>query len=193
MTSSHIVKNYISAALGVLAKIDTSDIEKAIEIFETTYRANRVMYIFGNGGSAATSSHLAEDLSKGCACPGKSSFKAWSLTDNTPLLTAISNDFSYEAVFEKQLEILYVPGDTVLAISASGNSKNVLHAVRYAQKRGGRAIGLTGFDGGVLRSISDVNIHVPYDDFGLVEDMHLLVGHILSTSMKKFISESCVS
>jgi D-sedoheptulose 7-phosphate isomerase len=193
VNTSTIISNYFASARSVLSAIDVSTVEKAIMIIEETYRRSKVMFIIGNGGSAATSSHLAEDLSKGCACPGKPSLKAMSLTDNTPLLTALSNDFSYEMVFEKQLEIFYTPGDTILAISASGNSKNVIRAVQFARERGGKIIGFTGFKGGVLQGLSDANIHVPFDDFGLVEDMHLLLGHVITECMKQFIkTNACV-
>jgi D-sedoheptulose 7-phosphate isomerase len=187
MNARQIISGYIASARDILAAIPEDAIQAALSIVEETYSGSKVLFIFGNGGSAATSSHIAEDLSKGCACKGKPSLKAMSLTDNTPLLTALSNDFSYDAVFEKQLEIIYSPGDTVLAISASGNSKNVIHGVEYAKARGGRVIGFTGFDGGKLRALSDANIHVPYHDFGLVEDMHLLFGHILTACMRQFI------
>jgi D-sedoheptulose 7-phosphate isomerase len=188
MNALPIITEYIASARAILASIPEDTIDKALAIVEDTYRKSKVIFIFGNGGSAATSSHLAEDLSKGCACENKPALKAMSLTDNTPLLTALSNDFSYEAVFQKQLEIIYSPGDTVLAISASGNSKNVIHGVEYAKAHGGRIIGFTGFDGGKLRTLSDANVHVPFNDFGLVEDMHLLLGHILTACMKQFIA-----
>lgn len=187
MANATIISSHISAARDVLAAIDQASIAKAISIIEETYLKSKVLFIFGNGGSAATSSHICEDLSKGCAFPGKGTLKAMSLTDNTPLLTALGNDFSYDLVFEKQLEIFHAPGDAVLAISASGNSKNVILGVEYAKSRGGKIIGLTGFSGGALKQLCDVNIHVPYNDFGLVEDMHLLLGHIMTTAMKKFI------
>jgi D-sedoheptulose 7-phosphate isomerase len=187
MNQDAVISNYIASAQKVLAGINRESIGKAITLIEETYCAGKALFIFGNGGSAATSSHLAEDLSKGCACKGKPALKAMSLTDNTPLLTALSNDFSYDAVFEKQLEIIFSPGDAVLAISASGNSRNVLNGVRFAREQGGRVISLTGFDGGKLLSLSDANIHVPFNEFGLVEDIHLLLGHIIMTCMKKFI------
>jgi D-sedoheptulose 7-phosphate isomerase len=187
MNPKSIITTYIASAQDVLAKIDTEAIMKALSIFEDTYRSRKAIFIFGNGGSAATSSHLAEDFSKGCAVKGKPAFKAMSLTDNTPLLTALSNDFSYDDVFQKQLEIIYSPGDTILAISASGNSRNVLNGVRFAKEQGGKIVGFTGFDGGALAGISDVNIYVPFHDFGLVEDLHLLLGHIMTTCMKSFI------
>ncbi len=131
-----ILKNYLSLINQYTNELSSNKIANALSILEETYKRSQMIIIFGNGGSAATSSHIAEDLSKGCATEGKPILRAVSLTDNTPLLTAISNDISYEMIFEKQLEILYTEGSSIIAISASGNSPNVLRGVNYAKNKG---------------------------------------------------------
>jgi D-sedoheptulose 7-phosphate isomerase len=182
-----VLENYLSSIKNYIDNIDPQDFNKALDILKSAYNCSQMILIFGNGGSAATSSHLAEDLSKGCACEGKAVLRAVSLTDNTPLLTAISNDLSYEMIFEKQLEILYTEGSVIIAISASGNSANVLRGVTYARKKGAKIISFTGFEGGQLKKISDANIHVPLNDFGPIEDMHMMIGHILTVYMRDYI------
>ncbi|MBL8026602.1 MAG: SIS domain-containing protein [Fibrobacteres bacterium] len=187
--SINIIESYLKNVNDTLSKVSVDKIDAAITLIQNAYLSKQTIFIIGNGGSAATSSHLAEDLSKGCACDGKPSLKALSLTDNTPLLTALSNDYCYEDVFKKQLEIFYQPKDMLIAISASGNSKNIVRAVDYVKGNYGTVIGLTGFKGGYLYEKSDVALHVPFDDFGIVEDLHLMISHIVTESMKHFIKK----
>jgi D-sedoheptulose 7-phosphate isomerase len=188
MNFINTINAYVSSVESLVKTINPSHISAMLDILCDTYRANRMIFIFGNGGSAATSSHIAEDFSKGTRCDGKPTLRAVSLTDNTPLLTAISNDLSYEFIFENQLEIMLNPGDCVFGISASGNSPNVIKAVKYAKEKGSRIISLTGFTGGELRKLSTANIHFDSHDYGVVEDLHLCAGHILAACMRKFIA-----
>jgi D-sedoheptulose 7-phosphate isomerase len=183
------ITGYIKNIGDLLNKLDTQTLEKALGILEEMYKKNKMVLIFGNGGSAATASHIAEDLSKGTSCAGKPKFRAVSLTDSTPLLTAISNDISVDAIFEHQLEILLSSGDCVLAISASGNSKNVINGVNFAKSKGAKVLSFTGFSGGKLKGLSDANLHVNHNDFGPVEDLHLMFGHIIAVCLKEYISK----
>lgn len=171
----------------LLADLDCDAIARVGEILETARRANRTIFVLGNGGSAATASHFANDLGLGPRVSGGSAFRAISLTDNVAFLTAAANDISFESVFSEQLKTFMQAGDIVIAISASGNSPNVLKAVEYATKRGAFTIGLTGFDGGKLRKIAHENIHIntPHGDYGPVEDIHLILGHLVASYLAR--------
>lgn len=138
------------------------------------------IFICGNGGSAATASHFALDLVKNAE-----GFKAIALSDSTPMLTALANDIGYTATFAAQLESLATGGDVLLAISASGNSRNILAALRAARPRGLWNIGLLGFDGGEAKELCDVSVVVPCNDYALVEDVHMAICHMLTTHFKE--------
>lgn len=139
----------------------------------------RTVFIMGNGGSAATASHFAVDFNKGLSHAGSRRFRVLCLNDGIPALTACANDMGYERVFVEPLQNFLETGDLVIAISGSGNSANVLEAVRYANDRGAVTVGLTGFDGGRLREIAHHGVHVPLDDMQVTEDLHLVVTHVV--------------
>ena len=140
----------------------------------------------GNGGSAATASHFANDIAIGSKSWSKP-FRALSLVDNIPTLTAIANDDGYEEIFVQQLKVQMVPGDVVVAISASGNSPNVVRAIEYANANGAFTVGVTGFDGGKLRDISRIGVHIPTTkgDYGHVEDVHMILNHLISAYLMR--------
>ena len=138
----------------------------------------------GNGGSASTASHFACDLGKGTVVNGRKRLRVLSLNDNMAIITALSNDLNYDAVFKEQLINLVAPGDVVIAITASGNSPNILKAVEYARKRGAITVALTGFNGGELASMTNDCIIVFSKDYGQIEDTHLVLGHMISQNMK---------
>jgi D-sedoheptulose 7-phosphate isomerase len=142
------------------------------------------VFVVGNGGSAATASHFACDLAKGTRVPGTRPFRVVSLADSVPLLTAWANDTSYARVFAEQLEPLVRPGDVVVAISASGNSPNVLAAAEVAREAGAITIALTGESGGRLRLLADVLVRVPADPIEQVEDAHLAVAHSVCVALR---------
>lgn len=143
-------------------------------------RENRgTIYIIGNGGSASTASHMACDLLKSCITLKQKRFMAVSLSDNTPVFSAWANDTSYEKVFEEQLRNFLTEKDVVVAISGSGNSKNILNAVKFSNKIGACTIGLTGMGGGELAKIAKLSLVVPNDNMWRVEDIHLLLNHLL--------------
>lgn len=149
--------------------------------------AGRRIFVFGNGGSAATASHFAQDLAKGAAphvASARGRFRALSLTDNTPYLLALANDLGYETVFRQQLMTLAQPGDVAIGISGSGKSPNVLAAIRYAKEIDMVTVGLTGFDGGQLRSLVDYSVHVASMVMEAVEDAHMAVCHAIVCTLR---------
>lgn len=157
----------------------------AAELLLDCYRRGSTIFILGNGGSAATASHFACDLAKGTQVPSLRAFRVVALSDNVPLLTAWANDTSYECVFAEQLATLVRPADVVVAISASGNSPNVLEAARRAQQSEAIVIALTGQCGGQLYQLADLTIRVPAEAIEHVEDAHLAIAHSLCVVLRR--------
>lgn len=182
VSTQHFVRSYIEYLKKVLDQVNPEEVVKFINAISEARKNDRVIYFIGNGGSAATASHFANDLAVGTRTSSKP-FRVMSLTDNVAVLTAIGNDFGYDEIFTKQLEAYLNPGDVVVAISASGNSANVVKALQFARKRAAKTIGLTGFDGGRIKEIADVNVHVPSQkgEYGPVEDVHLILDHIVGS------------
>ncbi len=155
------------------------------------------MYTFGNGGSASLASHFACDLGKGTAyCNGGKRFRALALTDNLPTLTAWANDSSYEDVFSEQLRNFVQPQDVAFAISGSGNSKNVLNALEVAREAGATTLGISGFQGGQMKSLCDICVVVPSNNMQIIEDMHLAMAHsifriVYSRMSRRTMTASC--
>jgi D-sedoheptulose 7-phosphate isomerase len=181
-------KSYFGYLSEIFSKIDTNQIAQFIEtILDARERGARVFFI-GNGGSAATASHFANDLSVGTRSKGKP-FKVISLSDNAAVMTAIGNDYGYEFIFQKQLQALMEPGDVVVAISASGNSPNLVTAFEYANQMKATTVALTGFDGGKLKQMATYAVHVPSNkgEYGPVEDLHMIFDHVVYT----YISNIC--
>lgn len=173
------VREYLGRVNEVIGQVDPAQVEKLSSVIERAYLDGRFVFIIGNGGSGANASHLCEDLAK-CTLRDFESqrrLKVLSLTDNTPWVTAVANDISYEHVFLEQLRNLSSPGDVLLAISGSGNSPNILRAVEWANNHELTTVGITGFGGGKLKSMGNHNFHVPIDDMGIVESIHLTVFH----------------
>lgn len=173
-----------SAYLGtLLSRLDFNSIGQFAEVLYQTRENGKRIYLIGNGGSAATASHFANDLQIGVTPFTRSSFQAVSLTDNSAIMSCIGNDFGYDEVFRRQLEVLMQPGDIVIAISASGNSPNIINAVDFCLERGNFVIGLTGFDGGKLKQKSNLNINIetPHGEYGPVEDLHMVLDHLTTT------------
>ena len=179
------IAKYISGVSVTLEKLPIDKIAEVVDLLEKARLEGNKVFIFGNGGSAATASHFASDLSKGAIREGKPRIKAFALTDNIPLLTAWANDTSYENVFAEQLENCVDPGDIVIGISGSGNSPNVLKGVNVAKNKGATAIGFIGFDGGKLKSLADIAIIVPSHNMEQVEDIHLLLEHVITTCLRE--------
>jgi D-sedoheptulose 7-phosphate isomerase len=173
---------YIKNLKNLLDLINTETIEQIILALEKTIANQSRIYIIGNGGSAATASHMANDLgAAGLRRRGIRNFDVTSLTDNNAVITAIANDIGYDNIFYMQMEGLLKPEDVIIAISCSGNSPNVVKASEYAKTIDCTIIGVTGFDGGRLREISDISFHIdaPKGEYGLVEDVHMILDHII--------------
>lgn len=145
----------------------------------------RGVFVMGNGGSAATASHIATDLSKTAHVAGRKPIKCLSLADNVAFITAIGNDRSFDDVFSRQLENVVASGDVVLLVSGSGNSPNLLKAAALAKARGARTAALLGFDGGKLKGKVDLALLVASDQYGVIEDLHMSIGHILTFFLKQ--------
>ena len=175
------IKGYVEKLKNLLDNIDIASIKAIIDLFEQTKKNGGNIYIIGNGGSAATASHMANDLNTGLKRRGIRNFNVISLTDNSAVCSAIANDIGFENIFFMQLKGVLSSKDLLISISCSGNSPNVIKATQYAKDNNTRIIGCTGFDGGELKQLSDVNFHVntPKGEYGLVEDMHMILDHII--------------
>jgi D-sedoheptulose 7-phosphate isomerase len=181
------IQQYVEAIKASLDHLPWQAIRDAIEVLREARLHDRQVFILGNGGSAATASHFACDLGKGTLMPGLPRFRVIALTDNMPLFSALANDMGYDQVFAQQLASLVRPADVVIAISGSGNSANVLNAVHFARHVGATTVGMIGFDGGTLKDLVDVCILVPNDCMEQVEDLHLLLEHLISTELRRVI------
>ena len=184
-----IIKNYLGEVSATLANLPVERIVKAVELIEQAREKGRKVFLFGNGGSAATASHFASDLAKGAISQGRPRIKAFALTDNVPLLSAWANDTAYENIFAEQLENFIEPGDIAIGISGSGNSQNVLNGVKVATTKGAITIGFIGFDGGKLKDLVDLAIIVPNHNMEQVEDIHLLLEHVITTCLRGSTSD----
>ncbi len=173
-------EQYKQALLETLNTIDLDKVRQAIEWFRQARAENRQIFVFGNGGSAATASHFVTDMVKGASCGRPCRFRILALTDSLSTISAYANDLSYESVFVEQLKNFAEPGDLVVGISGSGNSPNVLRAIEYANSIGCRTLGMTGRDGGRLGALVQLNIHVPEPHMGRIEDAHMIVCHMIS-------------
>ena len=178
---------YVQEIKDTLDRLPWEAVEATIAVLQEARLSNRQVFIMGNGGSAATASHFACDLGKGTLMPGRPRFRVIALTDNMPLFSALANDFGYDRVFVEQLASLVQPGDVVIGISGSGNSPNVLNAIFFARQVGAATIGLTGFDGGRLKDLVDICILVPNHCMEQVEDLHLMLEHLISTQLRQAI------
>ena len=170
------IPDYLATLANTLARIPEAQVEAATQLIAHAYEGDQTIFVIGNGQSATTASAFALDLTKGTAGPGRR-FRVIALTDNTAALTAWANDVNYEAIFTEQLVSLFRPGDLLLAISASGNSPNVLAAAAWARAHEGKVLALTGFGGGKLSEIADAAVVVPSDDYGHVETAHIAISH----------------
>lgn len=179
------ISTYLVELQAALQKVNVSDIKKVAQVMLTAYEQDQTIFIFGNGGSATTASHMACDLLKGTLANAHSRtekrLKVLSLTDNVAAITAFANDHSYNEIFVQQLKSLVKPQDLVIGISASGNSLNVIKAFQYAKKQGAITISFLGFRGGKAKKFVDYNIIIPSNNYGVIEDIHSSLNHILTS------------
>jgi D-sedoheptulose 7-phosphate isomerase len=177
--------SFLEKLARILELVPGEPLDCAVKLLLDTAVSGRRVYVIGNGGSAATASHLVCDLSKVAQVPGHQPLRTFALTDNVPLLTAWANDTDYSRVFAEQLTALVEPGDVVIAISASGTSPNIVTGLKAAATAGARTIGLFGFNGGSAYRLVDVAIHVRSNDYGLVESAHLGIAHALTAAIRR--------
>jgi D-sedoheptulose 7-phosphate isomerase len=175
--------SYIDQLRAVMERMPLEPVERYADLLFDAWRERRRVFVFGNGGSASTASHHVCDYVKTAAVKGAPRLHAFSLVDNIPLTTAIGNDLSYDDTFSYPLESYAAKGDLAVAISCSGNSPNVLRAAQWAKDNKLTLVALTGFTGGKLGPMAHVHIHVPSDNYGIVEDLHLSIGHIVTQSL----------
>jgi len=178
-----LIQDYLKLVQEAIAALSEDKIQDVVDTLKKAHAEGRQVFLLGNGGSAANATHIAEDLQKGVKEHTGRRFKVISLTDSTPLITAWANDSGYDRVFVEQIESLLEPGDVVIAISGSGNSPNVLRAVEKANEMGAVTIGWTGFSGGKLAQIARKPIVVASDNMQRIEDVHLILGHLVYTCM----------
>ena len=173
------IEDYIALEIEVLKLLDTEQIDAALKLLDETRKRKGRIYICGNGGSAATASHFQNDFNKGVSEYLDVPFRFHCLNDNMATIMAIANDIGYEEVFRFQLRGVLEPGDVLVAISGSGNSVNVLNAANYAREQGNQVIGVTGYDGGKLKKLSSVSLHVPVRSMQITEDVHMMFDHLM--------------
>jgi D-sedoheptulose 7-phosphate isomerase len=181
-------EQYLAYVQKVLDGIDRLAVGRFVQTLLAARESGATVFFIGNGGSAATASHFANDLAYGTNEYQKP-FRVLSLTDNVPVLTAIGNDNGYEEVFVRQLIVLGRPGDVLVAISASGNSPNLLRAIEYAKSVGIKAVALTAFDGGRMKQLADEGIHVPTGskEYGPAEDAHMVLDHLVGAYLMRLV------
>jgi len=189
MTQKHgavaaFARNYFEGLKAVMDRVDIAQVTAFVGELERVYREDRQVFIVGNGGSAGTASHMACDLAKTVLGKKpdrqKRRFRVMSMTDNVPMITALGNDFGYEHVFTEQLVLFARKGDLLIVITGSGNSPNIVNAVRMARDMGVRTTGLLGFDGGEVLALLDTPVLVPDHSYGFVEDLHMVLDHLVT-------------
>jgi D-sedoheptulose 7-phosphate isomerase len=181
--NNHPFEEYLQRLHKAVSGADRQALDAAVDALMDCHRAGGAVYVIGNGGSASTATHMACDLSKGPTPVGGQGLVVWSLTDNPALLSAIGNDISYNVIFSEIIRQRVKPHDVLIAISASGNSPNIVEGLKAAKKIGCKIIGLTGFSGGVLAQEADIQLHAGDDTYGPVEDAHLIYNHYLVESL----------
>lgn len=173
------IQDYIKCEIDILMNIDADEVNRALNLLEETRMKEGRIYVFGNGGSASTASHFQNDFNKGISEHIEKKYRFECLNDNVATLMAIANDNGFENVFFQQLENKVKKNDIVIAISGSGNSENVIKAVEYVKTLGNKVIGLTGYDGGKLKGLADISLHVPLNNMQITEDIHMIYNHMM--------------
>lgn len=197
MKNAAYIDTFLNGVEKITQSISRDDIDRAIELLYATWKEGRTVFTAGNGGSAGTATHLAADLTKMTAIPNRPRLKAMSLVDNVPLVSALVNDDGWENVYTEQLATFFSEGDTLITISVHGGkgkdkaqawSQNLVKAINFVKERGGRTLGLAGFDGGLMREICDVCVVVPYETTPHVEGYHVVLHHLLAFCLAERIA-----
>lgn len=183
------LKAYYDKEKQVIDALDYEAIDACMNLFLDAYKKHATIYVFGNGGSAATASHMVCDFNKGTCCNLDHKFRMVCLNDNVPIMMAIANDDSYDNVFAYQLKDKLTEDDVVLAISGSGNSHNIVKAVEYAKEIGARIVAMTGYEGGKIAKMADYHLHAPVDDMQITEDIHMTFCHAITQLLWKYLYE----
>jgi len=173
------IKAYFEREKKALDSINKEDLSLVMNVLEQARMDGRQVFVFGNGGSAATASHYCCDFNKGISMGKDKRYKLICLSDNVPTLMAYSNDISYGEVFVEPLKNFFQSGDVVLGISGSGNSMNVVKAIEWAKANGGVTIAFTGFSGGKMKQLAEYNVHIAIDDMQITEDLHMVLDHCM--------------
>lgn len=173
------IHKYLDAVSGLLAGLSRDDIRKVADLVYDAYNNGKQVFIMGNGGSAATASHLACDLQKGLGGMSDKKFKVMAVTDNIPIMTAWANDADYSDIFSEQIATWVQPGDLVVGISGSGNSPNVIKGIELANSKGAVTVGLSGFKGGCLAQVAQHGVIVESDNMQYIEDVHMVLSHLI--------------
>jgi D-sedoheptulose 7-phosphate isomerase len=179
------VESYFQLLSRTAGQLPFDAIEEVASTLVQAYESERTIYLFGNGGSAALASHIACDLGKGTVNGSKKRFRVMSLTSNEAMMTAWANDSNYHDIFAEQLANFVAPGDVAFAISCSGNSANVLNALRVARQARATTVGLGGFQGGKMKELCDQCLIVPSDNMQIIEDLHLCAAHAVFTAVRR--------
>ena len=187
MEAQASINTYFSELQEMVEAISLSHLQDIVTLLEETYHQGRRIFIMGNGGSAATASHFALDLAKNTIMPGAPRVKAISLTDHVPLITAWSNDTAYEHIFSEQLVNMIESGDAVIGISASGNSLNIINALKVAKETHATTIALLGANGGQSKHMVDAYVLAPGQNIEQEEDAHLILAHIITRHMREVV------
>ncbi|NMB45181.1 MAG: SIS domain-containing protein [Firmicutes bacterium] len=183
-------RNYLSEFRQTLRALDVRDVEKIMRQLESARQEGRQVFIVGNGGSAASSAHWACDFGKGLNVGESKRLRVCSLTDNVALSTAISNDIAYDEVFVEQLKNRLNPKDVVIGLSVSGDSENVVRALAYAREQEALAISIVGKAEGRMVRLTDISLVIPSRNYGIVEDTHMFIAHVVSQYMKGLSAEA---
>ena len=183
-------KSYFSYLKEIFDKVDLLEIRSFIEILLAARESGATIFFVGNGGSASTASHFANDLAFGTNEYEKP-FKAMSIVDNISVLTALGNDYGYDDIFIRQLKVYARKGDVLVGISASGNSQNLINAFEYASTSGIKTVALTAFDGGRMRKIAEYGIHIPTEkkEYGPAEDLHMILDHLVGSYLMRLVKK----
>jgi D-sedoheptulose 7-phosphate isomerase len=187
MNTTNHFSGYFNRLKETLDRLDLNTIQKIVDLLLQCREDGHTMYIFGNGGSAANASHIAGDFLKGISYGMDKRFKVLCLNDNIAGTTAITNDLSYDEVFIEQLRTFMTPGDIVIGISGSGNSENIVKAVKWARENGANTIALCGYKGGRLGQIAETVMHVPVEDMEITEDIHTMIFHCIKQEINSRI------
>ena len=179
--------DYIDDLIQVLHSFPHAQFERLVEALLDARRNDQQIFVMGNGGSGAAASHFACDINKGCSAQNRKRFRMISLTDNMPTILAYANDYAYDDIFIEQMKNFFGSGDLVIGISGSGNSENVLRAIAYANANCGLTAGLCGFDGGKLAGMVQIPIWIESNDMQKVEDLHVIVTHMLMQRLQKSV------